>query len=294
MQKFTTILCFLLACVIGAAAQLSETDFEKYNTASGLTGNEVRTLLQDSRGFLWVGTASGLNRFDGRTIKQYNSIGAKGLTDLTITGITEDAEGNIWIGTQYGLNKLNPFTDTVTRYYEGSGPGTIPYRWCNTVYTDSEKNVWLATEKGIALYNKNTNSFTNYAVTLFGKDPKANRFINVIFEDSKKQLWLATSFGIKLFNRQNKTYQSFHFAETDKPNLRENVVLTLFEDEAHNLVAGTWGGGLLRFNAAAGRFDKAGESSSYLLNEQVNSIAQLQTPVNGTHQCRRRKSGPAV
>ncbi len=256
MQKFLTILSFFLFQTAIAQQQFPAFSYEKYSTANGLTDNGGYALLQDSRGFLWIGGNNGLNRFDGKFFKQYNSFGKNGLTDISTTSMAEDGDGNIWIGTGNGLNKLDPFTETITHYYEGTGPGKIPYRWCNYVYTDKNKNLWLATEKGIALFNSKTNSFQNFPVKVYGANARINKFISQVFEDSKGRFWLATSFGIKLFDRNTNTYHSFHFGEPRGQQVKENIVISLFEDDKGILWAGTWGGGLLQYDAKKNIFKK--------------------------------------
>ena len=277
MQKNLIIGCCFLFKVVAAQTQLPAFSFEKYSTANGLTNNGSYALLQDSRGFLWISSSNGLNRFDGKTFKQYNSFGKNGLTDISTTCLAEDGEGNIWIGTGNGLNKLDPFTEIITHYYEGTGPGTIPYRWCNYLYRDKNKNLWLTTEKGVALFNSKTNSFQNFPVSVYGADAKINKFINRILEDSKHRFWLATSYGIKLFDRTNKTYQSFHFAEPGGQPVKENVTLSLFEDDKGMIWAGTWSGGLLQYDAEHNNFKKTVIDNPVAANLTVTDIAQVKT-----------------
>lgn len=290
MQKIIGILVLLLSATQGVQAQVPGFSFEKYTTANGLTDNNAHQVLQDSRGFLWIGTSNGLNRFDGNTFKQYNSYGKNGLTDLSVNCITEDGEGNIWIGTKNGLNRLDPFTEIITHFYEGSGPGTIPYKWCNYLYTDKNKQLWLGTEKGIALYNRQTSSFQNYPLNLYGADVRINKFIDGILEDSKGRFWLATSFGVKKFDRTHKTVHSFHFSETRNESLKENAIISLFEDKMGTIWAGTWGGGLIRFNETEAKFEKFAiphtANTSVLINDisqiQVHNIFYLLVTVNGS------------
>jgi ligand-binding sensor domain-containing protein/signal transduction histidine kinase len=276
MQKVLTILSFFLFKIVIAQPQFPSFSYEKYSTANGLTDNGGHALLQDSRGFLWGSGSNGLNRFDGKTFKQYNSFGKNGLTDISTTCIAEDSNGNIWIGTGNGLNKLDPFTETITHYYEGTGPGTIPYRWCNYLYSDKNKDLWLATEKGIALFNPKTNEFQNFPVTVYGADAKINKFINQVLEDSKGRFWLATTYGVKLFDRANKTYQSFHFTEPSGQQVKENVVISLFEDHKGVIWAGTWGGGLLQYDAKKNIFSKVTlQNYSLPSGQTITDMAEL-------------------
>lgn len=277
--RLPILLLFLLIGLAGFS-QFEKLHFEKYTTTNGLSGNNTTAIMQDSRGFLWVGTNKGLNRFDGKKVKRYNVFGKKGLTDLYVTCLVEDEDGNILAGTSNGLNKINPFTDSITHYYEGTGPGTIPFKWCNNLYIDKSRKIWLSTEKGVALYDAAKNSFTNFPVAVYGKDPKINKFIYRMLEDSKGRFWLATSFGVKLFDRKTTNYQSFHFPETGIDPQKENAIITIFEDHRGIIWAGTWGGGILRYNEGGNQFEKiqlVNSTNNYQVVTAITSISDKQT-----------------
>jgi len=247
---------FFLLISLGGFAQFSNILFEKFTTTNGLSDNNTNAILQDSHGFIWIGSNHGVNRYDGRYFKKYTQLGKNGLTDLSIVCLAEDVDGNIWIGTQNGLNRLNPFTEEITKYYEGSGPGAIPYKWCNYLYVDKQKRLWLTTEKGIALFDKTGNKFLNYAVDVSGKDPRINKFISKVLEDSKGRFWLATSFGVKLFDRETKKYKSYYFQESKTQEQPAFPVMSLAESDDRSIWAGTWARGLIKYNEQLDIFEK--------------------------------------
>jgi ligand-binding sensor domain-containing protein len=87
----------------------NNTSFEKFSTELGLSQNSIVRILQDSRGFLWLCTFDGLNRYDGYQFKIFKNIpgDSTSLSNNKILSICEDNSGNIWIGTYGGrLNKL--------------------------------------------------------------------------------------------------------------------------------------------------------------------------------------------
>ncbi len=221
--------------------------FGHYTTDHGLTDNTTTAILQDSRGFIWVGSSHGLCRFDGRFFKKYTNLGENGLTDLEITALAEDADGNIWIGAQFGLNRLNPSTEEIVRYHLGTGPGTIAYSWINYLYVDKNQTLWLSTEKGLARYDKNTDTFINYPIHLYGAEPNINKFISEIYEDSKGRFWLTTSYGIMLFDRQTAEIKGYIYEKTFKKGI-SYPVMSVVEDSEGNIWAGTWNDGLLLFD----------------------------------------------
>ncbi|MEY2639532.1 MAG: hypothetical protein RIR90_1014, partial [Bacteroidota bacterium] len=89
------------------------------NTRNGLSQNAVTCIYQDKKGFLWVGTQDGLNRYDGYQFKyyKYNPEDSSSISDQFITAIAEDGKGELWIGTRHGLNRFNSNTEKFTRYF---------------------------------------------------------------------------------------------------------------------------------------------------------------------------------
>ena len=92
---------------------------EHISTDEGLSYRHVHCVMEDSYGFLWVGTADGLNRYDGYEFVVYNNDtwDSTSLSSPIVTSLTEDDKGNIWVGTSYGLNLYQRLTDSFVRYF---------------------------------------------------------------------------------------------------------------------------------------------------------------------------------
>ncbi len=247
----------------------------------GLTQNSTGFLLKDSRGFLWIGTSWGLNRYDGRTVKPYTKIGKEFLPDLAINSIAEDGDGDIWIATINGLSCMDPFTEKFTNYFEGTGPQTIPHDYCN-VYVDKQKNIWVADSYGISLLNKQSKTLTTYPITTAGRDIRINKYVSRFYEDSKGRLWLTTSYGIKLFDRATKTYRSFHIDDSEEESIGKNATLGIFEDRAGTIWAGTWNHGLLKLNTEKNKFENI-LLTGFEIPEYLNNIHDINSIILNGH-----------
>ena len=105
-----------LACAILLVASSLETTaqdlarFEHLTVDSGLSQNEVTVVLQDSLGFLWVGTPDGLNRYNGYdfAVFEFDPTDSTSISDNRITALLVAADGALWVGTADGLNRYDP------------------------------------------------------------------------------------------------------------------------------------------------------------------------------------------
>ncbi len=100
---------YILAFLTSLSFSQSNISFEKFSTEQGLSQNSIMRILQDSRGFLWICTYDGLNRYDGYQFNIFRNIpgDSTSLSNNRILSICEDKSGDIWIGTYGGgLNKL--------------------------------------------------------------------------------------------------------------------------------------------------------------------------------------------
>ena len=115
--------------------------FEHLTTQQGLASNRVFSLKQDSRGFIWVGTTDGLNRFDSHTFKVYKhsaeDLGS--LSDNIIRTLYEDREGDLWIGTYTsGLDRYDRETEEFTHYeHDPADPHSLRGNVARSILQDS-------------------------------------------------------------------------------------------------------------------------------------------------------------
>ncbi|GAB4422414.1 MAG: hypothetical protein OHK0039_38420 [Bacteroidia bacterium] len=101
---------FLLSGPGGRGQEVYYTRLQALRAADGLPGDQVRCLLEDRAGFLWIGTRSGLSRYDGRLFYTYSAHeGADRLAGDLVTDIVEDRSGIIWVASlDGGLTRIDP------------------------------------------------------------------------------------------------------------------------------------------------------------------------------------------
>jgi ligand-binding sensor domain-containing protein len=106
---------FTIIVILGSFvyAQPNKMRFERITTDDGLSSNHSSYIFQDSRGFLWITTEDGINRYDGYSFKHYKHIpgNINSLSDYAATHILEDSNGLFWISTREGLNVFDPASE---------------------------------------------------------------------------------------------------------------------------------------------------------------------------------------
>lgn len=129
-------------------------DFVSYGLKDGLSQTEVTALIQDSRGYLWVGTAGGgVCKFDGLEFQEFDE--SYGLGGNIVQSITEDNRGHIWVGTSFGgVTRLDG--KNATRFNGSQG---LP---ANSVLslTSFKEEVWIGTDRGLITWNTSTEKMT--------------------------------------------------------------------------------------------------------------------------------------
>lgn len=129
--------------------------FEEYNYENGLSSNRVECMKQDSDGFLWIGTASGLNRFDGNSFEHYfRQAGGKSLAGNYIKDLVCLPNHRIAIATTSGLSFLDTHADTFYNFrYDVTSPLAVEHNCFNTLSLDRDGNLWAGTACDIFIFN---------------------------------------------------------------------------------------------------------------------------------------------
>lgn len=158
MRKIILILFVEIVCL----GNLWSQQIKHYNNNSGLSHNTVMCLFQDSKGFIWIGTKNGLNRFDGHDFKIYqrgDSINE--LRNSMIHCITEDKDKTLWIATDKGISLYNPFTETFSDFNKQTDKQEKMNGYVNKIYIDKSDRVWILAGDGLFIYHPSEDKLYN-------------------------------------------------------------------------------------------------------------------------------------
>lgn len=154
MRKLTIILLItLMQAMTAMAIDLSNLHFHPLQVEDGLSNNQVNAILKDSRGFLWFGTQSGLDRYDGFRFHNYffDNNNPTALPNNSVDQIMEDADGTLWIHTSLGYCTYDHLTETFDPAPEKKLAGQGLAQRPNLLFFDKHKGMW-AFVSGTGLY----------------------------------------------------------------------------------------------------------------------------------------------
>jgi signal transduction histidine kinase/ligand-binding sensor domain-containing protein len=208
--------------------------FKNYRTNSGI--KNPRSLFQDSRGQLWIGTTHGLFSY-AKGIFSPVELGAA-TAQQSITAITELHNGTLLFGTQSGIIAYDG-KKFVDQSLEFDVKGMIV--WCIAETEDGQ--IWIGTDKGV---RRKTSSFVEQIDTTSGY--LKHNVVRSIVEDRFGNIWIGTGGGGITRYREGR-FSTF----TTTDGLPSNVIRVLYEDRNGSVWIGSSGGGLSRY--LNGRFE---------------------------------------
>lgn len=165
--SFASIFIVTLGCgLVSESAQagaLHRLRFDHFSVDQGLPSTGITTIYQTRDGYVWIGTANGLVRYDGRHMQVFsnNSDNPDSLSHNRIFSLFEDSQQNLWIGTRRGLDRLDLKTDVIQRYAiapDGNEKDKVVYG----VAQAGSGQLWLGTSGGLKLFDVQTGRYRNW------------------------------------------------------------------------------------------------------------------------------------
>jgi ligand-binding sensor domain-containing protein len=217
---------------------------EVFNEINGLPNNEIRCLLKDSKGYLWIGTGYGLAKYDGNKFSVYkHQSNRNSISGDVITSIIEDTRGNMLIGAN-GLSILNRNTgDWENFLHDPSNINSIssPSVW--SIAQESDSIFWLVTSNGIDRFNIDTEKFQHFPFLLNSRIALSQ----ILDITPKERITLSIGISLYKFNLQNKIFEEIPgFNSYSNTILYKNNLVGIKNPETNNHQ-------LVRYNLLSGQ-----------------------------------------
>lgn len=167
----------------------------------GLSNQAVYALLQDRQGYIWVGTQSGLNRFDGRRFALFDRVpnDPNSLSDNFVNCLLEDRQGQIWIGHRQGLSRLDKATERMENFPIALAAHK-PVSQALSMAELPDGNLLLGTSGGLLHFEVSNKTFTPVFHQQDGAPSAAAPRVNTLVRDDESILWAGTDGGLLRFD----------------------------------------------------------------------------------------------
>jgi ligand-binding sensor domain-containing protein/DNA-binding CsgD family transcriptional regulator len=239
---FKILMLFLTQNMVGQTGYY----FESITINNGLPHNTVYRIVQDKKGFMWLGTQRGLIRYDGYECRLFGQtqVGSKGFLGQSVHALLEDKKGNLWVGTHSGdlcmreakTGQFNYLTDTTIFK-------ALVGKRIQTIFEDASGKIWIGTlDDGVIVYDPSVKKAKHFNKT---NSNLSNNAVFALAQDKNGRIWVATSGeGINYFDEATSSFKQIY---ADVPNLN-GYQKTLLLDNSNNLWMGSDGTGLYQIN----------------------------------------------
>ncbi|NQZ12336.1 MAG: hypothetical protein HRT35_34720, partial [Algicola sp.] len=253
-------LYFLLLCLAGGFSQSVQADIfdlgEPYFAAVGdsqsLPSGVITTLVNDSAGFLWIGTQSGLVRYDGYTFKlyQHNPDNPNSLPGNYIKALFVSDDEKLYIGTSIsGLSVLNLSTGLfVNFFHDEKRSNSLVNNRIAAIKQDKQGGMWVATSNGLDYLAKNTTDFIHYQHDPQDPDSLNDNHVRTLLFDNLGRLWVGSWEGINVMKTLDSGFKQFK-SDTDATGVfAAQVITSLMQAPDGAIWLGTVKNGIARIN----------------------------------------------
>ncbi|WP_205589843.1 hybrid sensor histidine kinase/response regulator transcription factor [Mucilaginibacter celer] len=204
---YTLLLLFMASCGICNAQPYY---FRHYQVEQGLSHNTVYCVLQDKRGFLWLGTKDGLNCFDGYSFKifRHNARDTSSIANNMVHTLNIDKQGTLWVGTDEGLDRYNELTETFTHINKANINGV------RSIANDEQNNCWFVAGPALIKLDPKTGKKTDYG--------PYQHFDATSIAIVNNRVWVSTTQGtMACLNQSTRNFDSYNiFQNTERVTTR--------------------------------------------------------------------------
>lgn len=242
--------------------------FRRLSIEQGLSQNSVLSIARDHHGFLWFGTESGLNKYDGYRFSVYLPVEGDpySLSNSWINALLVDRNGDLWVGTENGLNKYDISAEKFIGYFhDPADPYSLSSSRIFALFEDRDGRLWVGTDAGLNLFDPGTGRFTSFqqerinshsssgASSSSSTSTISNVQIRAIAQDARGFIWIGTvGGGLNRFDPATGHFSQFrHDPSNPDHSLPEDSIYSLLinpSDPSDTIWIGTASSGLVRYN----------------------------------------------
>jgi signal transduction histidine kinase/ligand-binding sensor domain-containing protein/CheY-like chemotaxis protein len=228
---------------------------EHLSTLEGLPQGTVTATLQDSQGFVWLGTEDGLVRFDGHDVRRYaySRTAKAGLPGNFVYAIAEDAQGDLWIAVKgAGLAHWDRKTDRFSTYrHDPANPGSLSSDTVRTVLIDTRGRIWAGTlDAGVNIVDPRSGAIEHLRHDPARADSLIDDEIHAVLQDRSGAIWIGTHNGLDRLQLDSSSAAHVGDAPQTGDSLSGKQISQIIEDNSGSFWVGTFDAGLYNIDRA--------------------------------------------
>jgi len=277
LQILTFFLAYLIIDGITCTAQHLGSRTELFTIENGLSQTGINRIILDSKGYLWIGTQDGLDRYDGYgfQIFRHQPSDSNSICDNYIRYLCEDHNGYLWLATNNGLSQYNPQTGIFKNFYnDPSDPNSISDNSLYFVYEDHEGDIWIKTIETLEKFDIQKNKFIHYYHYNNVFNYISGDFYFSILEDRDGKLWVGSKDGLNCFDKNLELFERYEYNNDNLSSLSNNSIKALCESNDGKIWIGTENGltSFDKHNKKFTRFYKKPGNDNSLIDNTINNI----------------------
>jgi signal transduction histidine kinase/ligand-binding sensor domain-containing protein/CheY-like chemotaxis protein len=282
MRAAVGMIWLLGAAVDTRAADAPGLVLESLTPAEGLPQATVNATLQDSQGFVWLGTEDGLVRYDGHELVRYaysRTVGG-GLPGNFIRDIVEDSHHDLWIAVKdAGLARWNRATDSFTVYrHDPARAASLASDVTRVLRIDGQGRIWVGmSDAGIDVLDPRSGAIEHMRHDPNDPQSLGDDRVFAMTLDRAGALWIGTAAGLDRWQPESRAFVHFRHDAGNPDAFDGTQVSQIFEDQGGSLWIGTFDGGLSRLDRAGRRIERFthdARRATSLASDDVRGILQ--------------------
>jgi len=277
-KRFVQQSALVVAGVFGIAHAVPAIDappliLEHLTTADGLPQGTVLNTLQDSQGFIWLGTEDGLVRYDGHDLVRYaySRNAPSGLPGNFIYQTAEDPRHDLWIAMKdSGVARWQRTSDTFKTYRHVAGDASsLASDGVRSLVVDGRGRVWIGTSNaGVDVLETASGALRHLRHTANESASLADDRVLTLTVDRAGDVWVGTENGLDRWNEANHGFVHYRHDPSDPLTLSGNQISRILEGADGTLWIGTFDGGL-------DHMDRSGRLIRAFRHDSANAAASL-------------------
>ncbi|MBN1820559.1 MAG: hypothetical protein JW833_07575 [Prolixibacteraceae bacterium] len=226
-----------LCLFLHTSAQNGHLQLNNLTTDDGLSSSNILCIQQDQKGFIWIGTYDGVNRFDGKVFRVYKNEpnNKNSLPDNLIRSLYINKNNDLYLGTNTGISKYNPITGGFINFNKDSS--SCLYNFIFQAYgidEDQFGQLWIASNVGLIKFDLKNNQYVLFAHNTLNQNSLSDSQATDVLSDEQGRIWISTRKGFYLYNVETNVFTCIGKG-IDGQNFSEYLFWSISEDKNGNI-----------------------------------------------------------